>query len=321
MHFSISKNSDIPIAEQLSTQIILAIASNELKPFEKLPSTRELARRLSIHSNTINAVYHRLTGRGWLEIRPGSGVYARELKGNQPLEGCLQLDHMISAFLRMARERGFTLEEIKNRARLWLELQPPDHMLLIDPDRQFRQIIKAEILASCQFPVQDISLEEFRQHPDTTGAAPVCLYGLAEEVRARLPLDTHLLLLHTRPITEEVQKLKSLKSGTFLTVISHWTEFFLWARKMLAVCQLPAELLSFRDAREEGWQNGLGPHSFVLTDLLTAPLIPAHCPTLVFKIISQDSLQHICQYVADFAPAKPARPFFSHIPDALCSSN
>ncbi len=302
MLFSISKSSEIPIAEQLSTQIILAIASNEIKPGDKLPSIRDLARRLKIHPNTASAVYRKLNRRGWLEIRSGSGVYARELKGNQPLEGCLELDHMISAFLRLAREKGFSLDEIKTRARLWLELQPPDHLLLIDPDPLFREILKAEIQESCRFPIKEISLEEFRRASSPTHAIPVCIYGLAEEVRAVLPLDTHLILLHTRRVADEVNKLKQLMPGTFLTVISHWPNFLQWARMMLAACRLPSELLSYRDARDKGWQAGLGRQSFVVTDLVTAPQIPPQCPTLVFRILSEESLLSLQQYVKDFIP-------------------
>ena len=66
MKLWISKNSEVPVAEQLTTQIMLAIHSGELKPNQKLPSTRELARRFALHSNTVNAAYRDLAHRGWL---------------------------------------------------------------------------------------------------------------------------------------------------------------------------------------------------------------------------------------------------------------
>lgn len=302
MHFSIAKKSDVPLAEQLVAQIIVAIVSNDCKSGEKLPSTRELARRLAVHPNTISAVYRRLAERGWVEFRKGSGVYIRELKGNSPLEGCLELDQMISVFIRLARGRGFSLEEIKNRARLWLELQPPDHLLLVDPDQELRQILKAEIQTSCRFPVRDTSLQELKHSSLATGAVPLCIYGLAEEVRACIPNDTNLLLLHMRPLAEAMKKIKSLKPGTFLTVVSHWSGFLEWARKLIAASQIPSELLSFRDAREQGWQTGLDVNSCVLTDLLTAPFIPVKYHTLLFRIISESSLRSMIQYVEEFSP-------------------
>jgi GntR family transcriptional regulator len=63
MKLWISKNSEVPVAEQLTTQIMLAIHSGELKPNQKLPSTRELARRFALHSNTVNAAYRDLARR------------------------------------------------------------------------------------------------------------------------------------------------------------------------------------------------------------------------------------------------------------------
>jgi DNA-binding transcriptional regulator YhcF (GntR family) len=302
MHFSIAKKSDVPVGEQLEAQIIVGIVSSDCKPGEKLPSTRELGRRLAVHPNTISAVYRRLAERGWVIFRKGSGVYIRELRGDPPLEGCLELDQMISVFIRLARGRGFSLEEIKSRARLWLDLQPPDHLLLIDPNQELRQILKAEIQTSCCFPVRDKSLQELKQFTLSTGAVPLCLYGLAEEVRACIPNDTNLLLLHTQPLADEMKKIKGLKPGTFLTVVSHWSGFLEWARKLIAASQVPSELLSFRDARIKGWQAGLNANSCILTDLLTAPLIPVKCHTLIFKLISESSLQNVIRYVEEFSP-------------------
>src|SRR5205085_6440235 len=50
MRLWISKSSEVPIREQLVTQIVLGVVSNDLKVAERLPSTRELARRYKIHA-------------------------------------------------------------------------------------------------------------------------------------------------------------------------------------------------------------------------------------------------------------------------------
>ena len=69
MRLWLSKNSEVPLREQLATQIILGIISEDLKPDQRLPSTREIARRFSIHSNTVSAAYRDLAERGWVEAR------------------------------------------------------------------------------------------------------------------------------------------------------------------------------------------------------------------------------------------------------------
>src|SRR5215469_10599624 len=70
-----SPESEVPIYRQLVTQVVLAILSGDLKPGERLPSTRELARRFRVHPNTISAGYRQLVREGWAEYRHGSGVF------------------------------------------------------------------------------------------------------------------------------------------------------------------------------------------------------------------------------------------------------
>jgi GntR family transcriptional regulator len=77
MQLWFSRQSDISIREQLATQIVLAIVSGELTPGQRLPSTRELARRFRLHPNTVSAGYKQLEKSNWLEFRKGSGVYVR----------------------------------------------------------------------------------------------------------------------------------------------------------------------------------------------------------------------------------------------------
>src|SRR5271154_4573830 len=67
--------SEVPIYRQLVIQVVLAILAGDLKPGERLPSTRELARRFALHPNTVSAGYRQLERDGWTEGRHGSGVY------------------------------------------------------------------------------------------------------------------------------------------------------------------------------------------------------------------------------------------------------
>src|SRR6266571_6595005 len=134
MRLWLAKSSEVPLREQLEAQVILGIVSNDLKPGQRLPSTRELARRYKIHSNTVSAAYRRLSQNGWVQFRKGSGVYVRESSIDQPLDSKIELDHLVSVFLRVAREKGFSIAEIQMGLRRWLSLQPPDHFLVIEPD-------------------------------------------------------------------------------------------------------------------------------------------------------------------------------------------
>ena len=55
VRFWFSPAGEVPIYRQVVTQVVLAILSGDLRPGERLPSTRELARRFSIHPNTVSA--------------------------------------------------------------------------------------------------------------------------------------------------------------------------------------------------------------------------------------------------------------------------
>lgn len=109
MRLWLSKNGEVPLREQLVRQVMLGVLSGDLGPGHRLPSTRELARRFRIHSNTVSAAYRDLERRGWLESRKGSGVYVRPLTDEAPRPATdprLELDQLISAFLVLARGCG-----------------------------------------------------------------------------------------------------------------------------------------------------------------------------------------------------------------------
>src|SRR6478752_9784021 len=105
MRLWLSKNSAASLREQLGTQLTLGMVSGDLKPGEKLPSVRELARRYKIHSNTVSAAYRDVEGNGWLEVRKGSGVYVRDVRHTTEKSS---LDGLIEGFLEETRRQGFS---------------------------------------------------------------------------------------------------------------------------------------------------------------------------------------------------------------------
>ena len=103
MRLWLSRSSEVPIREQLVTQIRLGIVSGDLKVRQKLPSTRELARRFRIHSNTVSAAYRELARNGWVEVRKGSGVYVRGRAAKQTTSESHGLDETIAKFFQTVR--------------------------------------------------------------------------------------------------------------------------------------------------------------------------------------------------------------------------
>ncbi len=301
MRLWLSKHSEVPLREQLTTQIMLGIVSSDLKPGQRLPSTRELARRFHIHANTVSAAYGELERRGWVESRKGSGVYVREFSRDRALDPQFELDQLISAFLQHARDGGYALTEVQARVKHWLELQPPDHFLVIEPDAELRAILCAEIEALTGFRVRGMSLEECAAEGLAAGAAAVALYGQAERVREVLPADTNrLIVLHSRSVPESLAGAQRPGADALIAVVSRWPEFLRWARTVLVAAGVDPAALNFRDARERNWQRGLTSSAFVITDALTARLLPANCIPRIFHLIADSSLDELRRFVKDF---------------------
>ncbi|HEX8178132.1 MAG TPA: GntR family transcriptional regulator [Pyrinomonadaceae bacterium] len=300
MRLWLSRNSEVPLREQLTTQIRLGILSHDLRPGERLPSTRDVARRYRIHANTVSAAYRELAARGWLEFRHGSGVYVRPLDPERALDAQLALDQLISVFLQRARAAGFALGAIQTRIKHWLALQPPDHFLVLEPDEHLRAILVAEIADATGFPVRGLSLEACAQQGLPAGAAAVALYGQSERVRVLLPPDTNCLLLRSRSIPDALTGQQRPAPDALIAVVSRWPEFLRWARTVLVSVGVEPAALNVRDARERGWQRALHTSAFVITDALTARQLPAETPARVFRIIADDSLAELRGFVENF---------------------
>src|SRR5438445_1928805 len=96
MQFWFARASQVSIREQLVTQVVLGILSDDLAPGQRLPSTRELARRFNLHPNTISAGYRQLERDRWVELRKGSGVYVRARKPRKAASASGALDESIA---------------------------------------------------------------------------------------------------------------------------------------------------------------------------------------------------------------------------------
>lgn len=106
MFLRIEKGSAVPISRQIADQIASLCASGILRPGERLPSVRELARELAVNQNTVLRVYERLSGEGLLDMRHGQGTFvaARARSG------------------QLAAHRGRLVDELRQVARQALGL-------------------------------------------------------------------------------------------------------------------------------------------------------------------------------------------------------
>ncbi len=294
MQLWFARGSEVSIREQLVTQVMLGILSDDLAPGQRLPSTRELARRFHLHPNTVSAGYRQLQKDRWVEFRRGSGVYIRATKPELPPTPALALDQMIARLFRSARKMGVSLPALRMRLRQWLELQPPDHFLLIEPDEELRKILAAEIARAVKFPVQSCGTEDCPKTAE--GGIPVVLPHRADAVKKLLPDGTELLTLQLRSVPASLAGFLPAPAGLLVGVASRWPEFLRVARAVLNAAGFHPDSLVFRDAKEANWQRGLKQTAAVVCDSLTAAELPQGVRAIPFSLLSESSIEELRRY-------------------------
>ncbi len=296
MQLWLTRGSEVSIREQLVTQVVLGILSDDLAPGQRLPSTRELARRFRLHPNTISAGYRQLERERWVEFRHGSGVYVRDKKPKTPPSSSLALDQLIANLFRSARDAGTPLAEVRLRMRQWLELQPPDHFLVIEPTEELREILVAEMKQGLTFRVEGCGLQECWVPGVLDGSIPVALPNKLTMVRPLLPEGTELLTLQVSSVPASLAGWLPASPDVLVGVASKWPEFLKLARVVLNAAGFHLDNLVLRDARKPRWQRGLEQTAAVICDAVTATHLPKDCLAISFPVLSESSLDELRRY-------------------------
>ena len=300
MRLWFSHSSEVPIYLQLATQVELAVLAGDLRPGDRLPSTRELARRYGLHPNTVSAGYRQLERDGWTERRRGSGITVRA-NADRPATPEQQIDHHIAGFFRAARELGLPAAAVRQRVLEWVAAPPPDHFVLIDPDEGARRILLTELCAATRWEVREALVEDCARAQTLTAAIPVCRPSQARLVRSAVPRGVELVTLPIRSANTWLNPWLPAPKGHLLGVVSHWPQFLEGARTMLIAAGLAPEALVFRDTREPRWRRGLEQVTAILCDSYTAQLatLPHRPFHIVFPLLADGVEKLLREYSGD----------------------
>jgi DNA-binding transcriptional regulator YhcF (GntR family) len=235
MEFRIEKKSEVPIRQQLADQIIFSIATEKLKPGEALPSVRELARRLKIHHNTVSQAYKDLERRAWLVGRRGSRVVVRARGRQARRAGGSDLDDLINATIRVARQQGYTLQTLRERVRARLLAQPPDRVLVVEEEPGLRLLLREEIRAVLHRPTEGCTLSDLATDPGVAiGALTVAAQYAIADVDPLVPKGMPAIPLAFSLADEQVELLRKLQQPSIIAVVSVSEVFLKTARSFLA---------------------------------------------------------------------------------------
>lgn len=232
MDIRIDSSNDVPIRRQLTEQIIFLIAIERIKNGDQMPSVRELARRLKIHHNTVSEAYQDLVRRKWLERHRGSRlrVISRE---NAALGS--SLDDLINQTIAIARDNGFTLQELRERVRQRLLAEPPDHILVVEQDAGLRALICEELRSELSWKIEGCSREDLAANPGLAiGALAVSPQHAVRHVSPLFPKERPVVGVRYSNADEHLAAIRALRKPSVIAVVSASEVFLEVARSVLA---------------------------------------------------------------------------------------
>jgi GntR family transcriptional regulator len=290
MKIWLSKNSEVSVRAQLVAQMSLGIVSQDLKRGEKLPSTREMARRFKVHPNTVNAAYRELAETGWVEFRAGSGVYVLE---NAPdkIETPLKLDVLISRFVNEAQALGFTPSEIQARLKMWCQIDKPAGFLVVESDINLQRILIEEIRSLTGFPTTGISLEDFQKAE--TNFQPAAMFDEAPKINRLLSPPQTCIFLKANSVSNSIKNEIRPPEDALIAVVSDWEKFLVWAKTILVAAEIQSDRLILRSTAGANWRSGLQSASIIICDSVTAKEFEDDSRVRIFRVISDKSLEEL----------------------------
>lgn len=118
----VSNGSDLPIYEQIASQIKNAILSGELEPDQKLPSIRSLANGLGVSVITTKRAYADLEAAGFIYSIQGKGSF---VKGGSVQflreERLRRIEDLLSQALDEAKGAGISSVELQQMLEILAE--------------------------------------------------------------------------------------------------------------------------------------------------------------------------------------------------------
>lgn len=299
MDIRISKESEVPVRQQLAEQIAYLIATDKLKAGEALPSVRELARRLNIHHNTVSHAYQDLVRRTWLVRRRGSRVLVRSLAEQKRPTGTQDLDELINMTIQTARARGYSLQALRERLRERLQAEPPDHILVVDQEPGLQRLLREEIREVLGWPVECCAREDLAQNPGRTiGALVVAPQYAFDDVEPLVPKARLTLAIAFSSADEHVERIRKLEQPSVIAVVSISANLLRTAQALLVPAlgrrhTLCEYLLPLESSRV------LGSADVIFCDSIAIKQVKS--PKAVhYRVIAPDSLAYLSSAVASY---------------------
>ena len=304
MDIRVSKDSDIPLREQVAAQLEFLVATRRLRPGEALPSVRALATRLKIHHNTISQAYQELVGRDLLVRRRGSRMVVRAPEEPRVSSPVSDLDDLINATVETARKSGYTLQQLRQRVRERMLAEPPDHILTLSRDEDMRHLYRTELKSAFQCPVEACHPDELAANPGRAiGALVVSPPRPMPDVVSVLPKDRPAIPIIFSDAEEQLEMIRQLREPSVIAVVSISSYFLDITRGVLG--PVIGRRHSLREHLLTGVSRvGIGAADIVLGDTIACPIVRVQrlakgAKVVPYRLISPECLENIRAVFSD----------------------
>lgn len=280
MKLWLSKNSEIPIKDQLIAQVRVAVAAGDLKAGDRLPSTREIARRFAVHPNTVSAAYRELARTGDVVKRDGSGVFVAESDGQADA-----LDGLIDAMLKGAEAYGIEKQEVLRRIVRRLDgTSGPAGFALFEPNPDLAEIVVYEVSAATGLPVSVVDLDGIAGAVEHGSR----LIALADEKPKLAQYECTFLTANSVALSMAGKTRPA--SADIVAIVSAWDDFLTFARLFLIAAKVDADSIVSVSTKLRGWQTKLRAASVIICDSVVGSHLLGDERVRVFPLVAQSSL-------------------------------
>jgi GntR family transcriptional regulator len=233
MQISLSKNSDVPLRQQLAEQIVFLITTGQLRTGQQLPSVRSLARRVKVHHNTVSEAYQDLVRRNWVTRQRGSRLIVGVSNGStqQPSS----LDELINESIQRAKQMGYSLQALTECVRNRLLAEPADHFLIVEEEPGLREVIRQEVQETLGWSVESCSPEQFAKEPGlAVGAQVLAPNHIIGELKPRVPQSRPSISITYSAADQHLDLIRSLKKPSIIAAVSVSESLLKTARSLFA---------------------------------------------------------------------------------------
>lgn len=229
-----------PLYQQIARRLEEAILSGQLRPGDKLPTVRELARALSAAGGTVKRAYEELCRRGLLEMTQGKGTFvARPFSPDSRKEQAMSA---IDAMLDQMESLSFSQREIQ----IFLDLklrermrEPGLRLAAIDCCPEGLWMLTHQLYGFADWSVYPLLLDDALENPgqlagevDLAVTTRRHMDQLTPLLKGKLPLAGLCL----RAADTSLMALARLQPGLRLGILAQSQSFFRYARELCLRC-------------------------------------------------------------------------------------